>query len=67
MDGRENHHRLLVGVNIVDFLVHLEEVSIFFLDICTAFLLHAGLEIEEHGQTLLVDAEAGIATLFGGP
>ena len=65
MHGGENLHRLFVGAHVGDLLVHVEEIAVTLLDNILAQALDGSLEVEEHGQPGLVDAEAGIAALFG--
>ena len=64
--GGENLHRLLVGADVGDLLVHVEQVAVTLLDDVLAQTLDGGLEVEEHGQTRLVHTVAGVAALLGG-
>ena len=64
MDSREYHHRLLVRVGISNLLVHVEEVTVTLTYYILAKTLDSILEIEEHGKTGVVYAEALVATLF---
>ena len=66
MHGGENLHRLLVGADVGDLLVHVEEVAVTLLDNVLAQTLDGGLEVEVYGQTGLVHAVACVATLLGG-
>ena len=66
MYGREDLHRLLIGTHVGNLLVHVEQVAVTLLDDVLAQTLDGGLEIEEHGQTRLVHAVAGVAALLGG-
>ena len=66
VDGGEDHHRSLVGVLSHDLFVHLEEVAVAFADTILAETLDGILEVEENGETSLVDTETSVAALFGG-
>ena len=66
MYGREDLHRLFVGIYVGDLLVHVEQVTVTLFDDILAQTLDRGLEIEEHGQPRFVHAEARVTTLFGG-
>ena len=66
VDGRVNHHRLLPWRRSSDLLVHLEEVSVSLLYSLVAETLDSILEIEEHGQTGLIDTLALLALYISG-
>ena len=65
VDSREDHHRVLIGVLVHDFLVHLEEVAVFLRNDIFAEALDSVGEVEEDSETCVVHAEAFVATLFG--
>ena len=64
MDSRVNHHRLLVGVYVRDFLIHLEEVAVTLADLVFAEPFDGGLEVQEHCLSGLVHAVSGIASFL---
>ena len=76
MDGRIDHHRVVIlhAVNLVsklaridvcDFLIHVEEVAVALAYNVDTEALDALREVEEHGQTCVVNAEALVAALLG--
>ena len=76
MDGREDHHGIIVlntvdslgqlaGVDIGNLLVHVKEVAVTLTNLVETQALNALAEVEEHGQTGVVHAEALVATLLG--
>ena len=64
VDSREDHHRVLIRVLVNDFLVHLEQVTIFLCNYILAETLDSVGEIKEYSQTGIVYAIAFVATLF---
>ncbi len=64
--GGEDLHRLLIGADVGNLLVHVEKVAVALLDDLLAQTLDGGLEVEEYGQAGLVHAEACVAALLGG-
>ena len=66
MDGRINHHRLFPRRGSGNLLIHIEEVTIPLGNPLVTQTLDGVGEVQEHGQTRLVHAIAGVATLLGG-
>ena len=66
VDCRINHHRVVVRIYGSNLLVHLEQVTIAFLNGVASQLLDCIFEIEEYRFAGVVHAEAGVASLFGG-
>ena len=66
VDCRVNHHRIVVRVNSSDLFVHLEQVSVTFLDYVSSQTVDSVFEIQEHGFTGVVYSESGIASFFSG-
>ena len=65
VDGRVNHHRVLVGVLVGNFLVHVEKVTVTLCNNILAQAVDSLGEVEEYGQAGVVHAKAFVATLLG--
>ncbi len=65
VDGRIDHHRLLPRAYIIDLEVHVEEVAVTLLYPLMTETLDGVREIEEHGETGLVDTESSVTSLLG--
>ncbi len=66
VDGGEDHHRVLVGIDISNLLIHIEEVAVALVNDVAAEALESLREVEEHGQTGVVDTIALVGALLGG-
>ena len=66
MNGRIDHHRFVIRIHVGNLLIHLEKVAVTGFDDVLAQAGDRRLEIQEHGQSGLVHAEACIAAFFGG-
>ena len=77
VDSGINHHRLVVlhaidfvgyvaREDVSDFLVHLEEVAVTLHDDIQTQAVDRLREVEEHGETRIVDTIALVATLLSG-
>ena len=75
MDGREDHHgivvidavlcaSLLTWIDVCNLLVHIEEVAITLTNLVDAEALDAFREVKEHSETSVVHAKALVATLL---
>ena len=65
MDGGENHHRILVRVNVGYLLVHIEQVTVLVSYSLLAKTLDSILEVQEYCKTSVVYAITLVATLLG--
>ena len=65
VNGRENHHRGFVRIVIDNFFVHLEQVAILLFYHIFAQAFDGVFEVQINRQTRSINAETGIATLFG--
>ena len=76
LSSREDHHWVLVlhaidlvcefaWIDVGDLLIHVEEVAITLADNVDTETLDRLREVEEHGKTCVVYAEALVATLLG--
>ena len=66
VDGRVDHHRLFVRIDVGDFLIHVEEVAVAGVHDLTAEALEGILEVEEYGLAGVVHTVTGVAALLGG-
>ena len=77
VDGREDHHRLVIlhavdligeltGEYVGNLLIHLEEVAVALHNLVEAEAVDRLGEVEEHGQSGVVHAEACVAALLCG-
>ena len=77
MDSGEDHHRVVVfhavhltgkltRIHVGDFLIHIEEVAIALAYCVDTKAVDSLREVEEHGKTGVVHAEALVATLLSG-
>jgi len=65
VDGRINHHRVVVRAHVCDFFVHIEEVTVTLSYHIFAQTVDCIAEVEEYGQAGIVYTEALVATFFG--
>ena len=76
VNSREDHHWVVVlhaidlvcefaWIDVGDLLIHVEEVAITLADNVDTETLDRLREVEEHGKTCVVYAEALVATLLG--
>ena len=66
VNGGVDHHGLFVRIDVCDLLVHLEEVAVTLGYDILAETGDSRREVEEYGQSRVVDAETCVATFFGG-
>ena len=66
VDGRVNHHRVLIGAYVGDFFIHIEEVTVALSHNILAQTVDCIAKVEEYGQAGIVYAEAFVTTFFGG-
>ena len=64
VDGGIDHHRVVVGADVGNLLVHVEEVAIALSYYVLAQTVDSLREVEEYSQTGIVYAEALVAALF---
>ena len=76
VDGGEDHHGVVVlhavnlagqlaGVDVGNLLIHIEEVAVTLENLVDTETVDRLREVEEYGQTGIVDTVALVATLLG--
>ena len=65
MDGRIDHHWILIRINRCNFLIHLKEVAVFFGNYVFSVSVYGIFEIQINSKTCFSYAFAHIALFFG--
>ena len=64
--GGVNHHRLLVGIHVGNFLIHLEEVAILTVNPLLTHAVNGILEVQEHAAAGIGNTALVVTSLLSG-